>query len=214
MSYEPTLDHLVYAGPDLAAAVDAVHAAIGVRPVEGGRHLGRGTRNHLLGLGAGGYLEVIGPDPDRPAPDRPRPFGVDELTSARLVTWAVHPPDLDAAVARAHSRGHDPGPVQPMSRRTPSGDLLSWRLTVPDTGPALAPDGGLLPFLIDWGSSTHPTEGDLPVVRLLGLSARHPDPAVVRSGLEALGVTLIVEGGADVVLTAVLQGPKGLVRLS
>jgi hypothetical protein len=43
MSYEPTLDHLVYGAPDLAAAVDAVHALTGVRPVEGGRHLGLGT---------------------------------------------------------------------------------------------------------------------------------------------------------------------------
>jgi hypothetical protein len=34
---------------------------------------------------------------------------------------------------------------------------------VPDPGP----DSGLLPFLIDWGSSTHPTTGGLPQVTLL-----------------------------------------------
>jgi hypothetical protein len=209
MSYEPTLDHLVYAGPDLVAVVEAVHAATGVRPVQGGRHVGRGTRNHLLGLGAMAYLEVIGPDPDQPEPDLPRPFGVDRLTGPRLVAWAVRPPDLDATVTRARHLGRDPGPVTPMARRTPAGGLLSWRLTVPQDGV----DGGVLPFLIDWGDSVHPTAGDLPTVPLVALTARHPDPAWVLAGLQALGVTLEVRPSADIGLTAVLSGRRGPVRL-
>ena len=222
MSYEPTLDHLVFGAPVLAAAVDAVHALTGVRPVEGGRHVGLGTRNHLLGLGGSAYLEVIGPDPDQPEPPQPRPFGIDALTSPRLLTWAVHPPDLDAAVARARRRGQDPGPVRAMSRRTPSGELLEWRLTVPADGDGPGPgegsgaDGGavrLLPFLIDWGSTRHPTASGLPAVPLLALTARHADPAVLRAGLDALGVELSVRAGPGAELAAVLAGPSGPVVL-
>jgi hypothetical protein len=141
---EPALDHLVLATPDLEATVADVAARAGVRSVEGGRHVGLGTRNHLLGLGGSAYLEIIGPDADQPAPDRPRPFGIDELTGPRLVTWAVHPPDVDAVVERARALGHDPGAPRPMSRRTPAGVLLAWRLTEPSDGGA-AGAGGLVP---------------------------------------------------------------------
>lgn len=37
------LDHLVYAAPDLAAAVEDVARLTGVRPVPGGSHVGKGT---------------------------------------------------------------------------------------------------------------------------------------------------------------------------
>jgi hypothetical protein len=205
---EPTLDHLVLATPDLERTVEEVTARAGVRPVEGGRHVGLGTRNLLLGLGGHAYLEIIGPDADSPAPEGARPFGIDDLTAPRLVTWAVHPPDLDAAVRRARAAGHDPGEPRPMSRRTPTGDLLAWRLTSPsDGGPAGA--DGLWPFLIDWGATPHPTTTGLPGVTLVRLAARHPDPDAVRVGLDALGVRLHVTPGDRPALFAVLAGADG-----
>lgn len=201
---EPTLDHLVHAVPDLDAAVRDLGERCGVRPVEGGRHVGLGTRNVLLGLGGRAYLEIIGPDTGQPAPPHPRPFGIDRLTAPALVTWAVHPADLDAAAERARSLGHDPGEARGMSRRTPAGDLLRWRLT---------PDRGLLPFLIDWGGTPHPTSTGLPAVALLELRARHPDPPVLQRGLDALGVRLAVGPGERPELIAVLRGPGGDVTL-
>ena len=63
---EPSLDHLVYAVPDLDVATREITAATGVAPTEGGRHLRRGTRNVLVGLGETSYLEIIGRDPEHP----------------------------------------------------------------------------------------------------------------------------------------------------
>ncbi|NYI07330.1 VOC family protein [Allostreptomyces psammosilenae] len=206
---EPTLDHLVYAVPDLQAGVEAVHRATGHRPVEGGRHVGKGTRNYLLGLGGAAYLEIIGPDPEQTEPEGPRPFGLDRLLAPRLVTWAVAPADLDATITAARDSGYDPGDPVPMGRRTPAGDLLQWRLT-----PSRVAHDGLVPFLIDWGTTRHPASGDLPVVELLSFSAIHPDPAALRADLAALGVRLDVTGGHAPALTAVVRGADGPVTLT
>lgn len=185
------LDHLVLATPDLAATVADFTRRTGVAPAPGGVHVGLGTRNHLVSLGGSGYLEIIGPDPEQPDPDGPRPFGVDALPGPRTVSWAIRTPDLDATIAAARARGHDPGPARAMSRRTPDGTLLSWRLTDgTDTEPC-----SLVPFLIDWGTSPHPTASGLPETPLLALSATTPDPEGLRPRLAALDIELPLSEG-------------------
>ncbi|AGS72562.1 VOC family protein [Streptomyces collinus] len=200
----PLLDHLVLATPELAATVAEFERRTGVTPAPGGVHVGLGTRNHLVSLGGRSYLEIIGPDPEQPEPVELRPFGVDRLAGPRTVTWAISPADLDATVSGARERGHDPGPVHPMSRRTPDGTLLRWRLT--DSG--TAPHGGLVPFLIDWGDSVHPTGSGLPVTPLLEVRATAPDPAGVRLALAALGTELPVSEG-PFALSFTVETPRG-----
>ncbi|MFD7433170.1 VOC family protein [Streptomyces sp. NPDC059861] len=201
------LDHLVLATPDLAATVAEFARRTGVTPVTGGSHVGLGTRNYLVGLGGTGYLEIIGPDPEQSTPGGPRPFGVDELPAPRTLTWAISPPDLDAAVASARARGYDPGTPRAMSRRTPDGTLLRWRLT---DGAAAHPSG-LVPFLIDWSAARHPSATGLPVTPLLSLTATAPDPAEIRPLLAALDTELPLAKG-PVGLSFTVDTPKGPVR--
>ncbi|WP_433664322.1 VOC family protein [Nocardia sp. CA-128927] len=199
------LDHLVLATPDLPDAVATVTRLLGVAPVAGGRHGGRGTRNFLLGLGDGGYLEIIGPDDDQPAPTLPRPFGIDELAEPRVVTWAVRVTDIDAVVAEARVAGYDPGDAFEMSRDTPDGQALRWRLT-------LSRDAGVVPFLIDWGATAHPS-ANLPAVTLRAFEAVHPDPAATSARLGTLAVDLAVRPGLRPALIATLDGPNGTLTL-
>jgi len=123
------IDHLVYAAPDLQAAVADVEERFGVRARIGGRHVGRGTRNALLALGPQTYLEIIAPDPEQPEPAVPRPFGLDSVDRGRLVRWAVACEDIDAAVAGARGHGYDPGDVVDGQRAEPAGTVLRWRMT-------------------------------------------------------------------------------------
>ncbi len=202
------LDHLVYAVPDLAEGTAFVADTLGVRPNAGGQHVGRGTANTLVGLGDGAYLEIIGPDLTQPPPSLPRPFGIDDLIAPALVTWAARASDLPAVIATARASGYDPGPAQAMQRATPDGGLLVWSLTAPPVA-----FDGLVPFLIDWGDSPHPS-GSLPhPVRLAGFVLRTPDPGPVRRALSSLGLDAIELEEAPVTSIGVtLVGPDGTLR--
>jgi hypothetical protein len=201
-----SIDHLVYATPDLPAAVSSL-AEQGITLSPGGAHVGRGTRNFLAGLGGTTYLEVIGPDAEQPDPEEPRSFGIDNLAAPRLVTWAARVPRLSDALKAAAEAGYELlGPV-PMSRRRPDGVLLEWELAFPPGG------DGLVPFLIDWHESPHPTETLEHGTRLVSLRAAHPQPGLVVRQLSALGEALQVSPGAEPALEAELSTPSGTVVL-
>lgn len=202
---QPQLDHLVYGVPALEPAGEALEKQLGVRPVPGGRHEGFGTHNALLSLGPGVYLELIAPDPSQPRPDRPRPFGLDSLRSPRLVGWAVRAGELPARTRRARASGYDPGEVLRMSRTTPAGERLEWSLSY---RPEPAGDG-LVPFLIDWGATPHPSVSAPPGGRLVRFRAEHPEPEAIRAALDALEVELEVGPGPRPAMWALLEGPAG-----
>jgi hypothetical protein len=199
-----TIDHLVYATPDLEGTVAWLDDR-GVAVSPGGPHVGRGTRNFLSGLGGASYLEVIGPDSGQPEPPAPRPFGIDDLRGPRLVTWAARVPDLAVAIEAA--AGYALVGPEPMSRRRPDGMLLEWELAFP-------PDGdGVVPFLIDWRDSPHPVGTIVQGARLVSLRAVHPDPGLITDHLRVLGQALDVAAGDEPGLEAVLRASSGDVVL-
>jgi len=205
----PRVDHLVYAAPDLAVGIAHVERLLGVKAIPGGQHPGGGTRNALIGLGDNTYLEIIGPDPEQPKPARPRRFGIDDLKTARLVTWAAKETDLEGIVGKAKSHDLDLGQVQAGSRRRPDGMLLSWRLTI---SPALT-EGGVVPFFIDWGETQHPTRGLPKGCVLVALRAEHPDAKRVQTELSALGLNVKVDAGSVPAIIATIHTPNGDIEL-
>lgn len=185
------LDHVVLAAPDLAALVNEVERVTGVRASPGGRHPG-GTANALIAFTRRGervrqYLELIGPDEGWAAADVPR-FGIDGLSGPRVVTFAVAPPDIDAAVEQARAAGLDLGDPEPLSRATPDGRELAWRLALPA-------DPARSPFLIDWGATAHPALEDVPTLELVALRRLTRDAAGETARFAATGIE--VGEGAD-----------------
>lgn len=199
------LDHLVYAVPDLAAAV-ADFTARGYPPSPGGRHRERGTHNALLRLGPRNYLELLAVDPDTAVPP-PRWMGVDLIAEAQLTRWA-----RSAGATITREAGLLNAVVQAGSRELGDGRTLRWRLTDPGSSPAVA----VVPFLIDWGGpdAPHPTD-DLPDLglRLTALRLTHPDPPAVTAVLRALGEEPAVYAGPRPALHATLSGPRGTIEL-
>ncbi|MFO6420065.1 VOC family protein [Hylemonella sp. W303a] len=215
------VDHLVIAAHTLAQGVAWCSTVLGVEPGPGGEHVLMGTHNRLLALKDGthplAYLEIIAINPQAPAPGRRRWFDLDDpaLQSAlreapRLVHVVAQCEDAAQACAALSAQGIDRGPLLRASRQTAQG-LLEWQITVREDGRRLF--NGALPTLIQWGD-THPS-GSLPErgLRLRALHATHPEAGALRAACQAMGLSaLTVEEGRPN-LVAVLQTPRGTVRL-
>lgn len=202
------IDHIVYATPDLDATVEELDRVLGVRATTGGQHMGRGTRNALIGLGHECYLEIVGPDPKQPESDLPRWFGIDELDEPRLVAWAAKAPSIDTLWNTARNQGLHLGHIAEGKRRRVDGTWLVWRFTEPT-----ANGNPYIPFLIDWGESIHPAHHAAPGCTLADLFVQHPDLAEARRALGVLRLHLRVQPGSVPALAAVIESPNGRVTL-
>ena len=203
------LDHIIYAAPSLSTGIDELERRLGVRATRGGKHPAWGTHNALIALGDDAYLEIFAPDPEAPAPDTPRPFGLDDLRASRIVTWIAKGTDLERIVARAESLGVSLGAVQSGGRRRSDGVFLTWNIT----DPLAHRMGGVVPFFIDWGDTPHPAATAAPGCALIGVRAEHPDPNRVGAVLAGLGLDLRVGPGPAPALIATIRSPRGDVEL-
>lgn len=203
------VDHLLYACSALDRGMDEIEALLGVRPVIGGRHPIYGTHNALLSLGPGSYLEVIARDPSLPVPAQGALVDLKAGAASRLMTWVWRVDDLTAAKALADRRNAGLGEIQSGSRRTPDGREVRWELTDPYT----LPMNGVVPFLINWGETTHPSLVVPEAGRLKALTLRHPEPDRVRRLLEGLRIAVEVQGGEVAEVEAAIETSAGRVDI-
>jgi hypothetical protein len=203
------VDHLVYTSASLEAGMDEIEQRLGVRPIRAGRHLEFGTHNALLSLGPATYLEVIAYDPELKRPDRGFPFGIGTLQKSRLATWALRTENISECAAAANSAGLETGTVQSGSRQTPDGEVLSWQLS----DPYAMLLGGTVPFLINWGGTSHPASTVRHGGDLAGIRIEHPEPDRIRQALAALGVVADINKSDSACLVARISTANGEVEL-
>lgn len=206
------VDHLVWGVPDLEEGIVAAARAFGTAAVAGGSHTGFGTRNALLGLADGRYLEILAPDPAQPlagALGERLSERLADLAGPTLVTWAVATTDLAGVARHLQAAGLSTrGPVR-MHRTTPAGEFLEWDLLF-----AGGHDfGSLFPFFIDWRGSAHPSR-DLPAAGVLeALEIESPHAPALRRLLGNIDVPLIVADSAEPSLHATFETARGRVVL-
>ncbi len=149
------LDHVSYAVPasHLADEVQRIGATVGGIFRDGGRHPQFGTRNFVLPLAGGMYIEVVA-TLDHPAADR-MPFGQAVKRRAELgggwMAWVLAVEDI-APVEQRLGR-----PALQGVRHRPDGVDLSWKqLGIKD----LLEDPQT-PFFVQWLSDAaeHPSSG-------------------------------------------------------
>ena len=148
------LDHVSYAvsNAELVDTVQRLGSALGAGFVDGGRHPRFGTRNFVLPLQGGTYVEVVAAL-DHPASDK-APFGQAVKRRAEAgggwLGWAVavdNIADVEARLGRSAVEGH---------RVRPDGTDLTWR----QIGVTDLLEDPSLPFFLQWtsGPSHHPSQ--------------------------------------------------------
>jgi hypothetical protein len=206
------LDHFMLAAPNLEAATADFERRTGVKPSEGGRHPGQGSRNVLAALGGRCYLEIIGPDLTQ---DRTNNFGevLSRLAAPVLLKYAAQTSDIDATHKQAVALGLRPlassgarasGPFA-MSRAVPGGGLLTWRLLL------LGSDkyDGCVPFFIQWDSEPHPSQTASAGCTLAKFWVEHPDAAGLTQLYSGLDVAVDVVASTRPALRLAIDTPKG-----
>ena len=149
------LDHVSYAVDceSFPSTVSRLGSLLGAPFSDGGLHPRFGTRNAILPMAGGAYVEVVCPL-DHPATDS-APFGQAVKRRAALgggwLGWVVGVQDLTPFEARL---GRDAAAA---TRRRPDGTLLEWR----QIGILELIDDPQLPYLIQWsgGPELHPSAG-------------------------------------------------------
>jgi hypothetical protein len=210
------LDHLSYAaGPDgLDRTAERLGAALGVEFDDGGVHPRFGTRNRILPMSNGTYLEVV-EALDHPASDK-APFGQAVKTRSALgggwLGWVVAVDDLtpvEERLGRAAVVG---------SRHRPDGTELRWK-QIGVNGLIADPQ---LPFFIHWecDNALHPSAGADGSVSLAGIEIAGDPQRVsewlgepVEAPLEDVKVEWVAPHGTPGILAAQVQTPAGLVRI-
>ncbi len=191
--------------------MDTFETLLGVRPIFGGNHQSFGTKNALINLDHGIYLELLAADEDNSTVSKPRWMGVDRLTKNQITRWALKS-DVMAKDARTLKKYHSQmGTLTQGSRNTKEGFLLHWELLMPLADPEVE----LVPFAIDWRKSEqHPSEM-LPNMKccFLGLKGIHPQPEIFDEVFKKLGFELSIDKGKETALKLQVQCPNGLVTI-
>lgn len=135
-----TIDHVVFAGPDLDRLLEGFEA-LGFEPEYGGEHSNGITHNYTVGFDDGSYIELISTleaGQESPWWDAPIREG------AGPCAWALPVEDIEAETRRLADLGIPVDGPTYYNRERPDGVLVEWDLTVVGEG-AL---GSRLPFLV------------------------------------------------------------------
>lgn len=203
------IDHIIYASHTLESGMDEIEALLGIRPVPAGQHPKYGTHNALLSLGPGVYFEVIARDPTQPLPDDGALVDVAKDEPSRLLTWVYRTDDIERVASALRAEGFAIGEVSDGSRRTADGSDVHWRFT----NPYAMPMEGALPFLIDWGDTTHPSLVLPEAGRLAEVVIVHPEPERIMRALSMLGTNAAVLEGEKFEMSVTVETDKGLVGI-
>ena len=209
MSNTRVIDHIVYAVTDLEKAMVDFEAKTGVRPVFGGYHQHKGTKNALVNLGNGAYLELITVDQDNTAIKAPRWMGVDLIGEAKVTRWSLKSDQLEQDSNALKAFDARMGVIEGGQRNTAAGDLLSWMMILP----LAEPEVEIAPFVTSWGkNSIHPTQHLSPVCPLLDIQFFHPKPPTLAELWSQLGLSQPVLEGPKPQIKLVLDCPKGKIE--
>lgn len=204
------IDHIVYCVPDLDKAIDNFHDKTGTKPVIGGRHLKKGTRNALVNLENKCYLEFLAID-KKSSIIAPRWMGIDLINEPTITRWSLKSTDLKAEQAILRTYNPELGQIEEGQRMTTEGKLLKWQMSLPLAHPKVE----LVPFITDWSQSEmHPTDALAEECSLVSLEVQiqQGDEPILNCIKQLVDNIPITKGKTDKI-TITIRGAGGAVTL-
>lgn len=205
----PSLDHLLLGCADLEAGIQEIYQLSGVKAEPGGPHPGLGTHNALLSLGGQQYLELIAPDPIQSVVNS-MTRNLSTLQCSGLIGWAARCSDSDSmqsTIEQAAKQQLNPLPPRQVSRVSPNGHLLNWRIVfIKGTAQGY-------PFFIDWLDTPHPS-GTAPAgCTLSSFTLQTNNFDTLQQDFNALNLDIDLVKNKKNALLATLQCERGEVKL-
>lgn len=182
---------------------------MGVEVLYGGQHKTEGTHNAVVNLGNGAYLELLAIDEKNTAIASSRWMGIDLITEPIMTRWALKSTNLPSDVKILQTANPEMGEIFAGSRKKTDGSTLRWAMVKPLSHPMVE----ILPFMVDWKDSVHPTMTMPDVCKLIGMRATHPTPHLLQPTLNNLGAVIDLQKGNTISLEAVIQTPNGVLIL-
>jgi hypothetical protein len=201
------LDHLLLAGPDFHAAMDALEARTGVRAAPAGSHPELGAQSAIARLGDHTFLEVVGPDPA--LSHGAFATRLEQLKGPQLLMWAAHTENAEGIVARATEAGYH-AVLTESTRTRPDGAVARWRSVFVNGHGA----GALIPFFVEWPPGEHPSRDGPSGLSLVSFRIEAPESEALKVVLDALDVSVTVRNGSEERLVVELETPKGPLTLA
>ncbi len=207
------IDHIVYSVLDFEAEINEIEKKLGTRPVIGGRHLNKGTKNALLNLGNGCYLEILAVDKENKEVKGPRWMGIDMIDAPCITRWALKSSNIIEDQRILLSYKAELGELFQGERITGSESILKWQMSLPQAHPRVE----LAPFVVDWtNSEQHPTENLLNDCTLEKIQFKAPESEQsksIRKCFESFFNNYTIEDSTEVAISITIRGPKGILKL-
>lgn len=200
-----SLDHVIWAVPDLEDYVARFEALTSIKPKYGGEHTNGVTANYLVSLGPCTYLEIVGPKPGvtpEMLGERAKTYAREHVAGFALGADLDNPPETLGTVALGNrSEG---------GRSKPDGTSLSWV-----TAPLIDFDFGddKFQFVIKWTSKPHPAATAAEGAEIMHLTIADPQVTGLRTIVESNRLPIVLQPSGVPNIWLTIRTPKGSVTL-
>lgn len=201
------IDHIVYVTADLEQSKNEISSLLGIEIFNGGVHPDKGTHNALFRIGTQSYFEILAPLPDSKV--KSEWLGTFDANFERVSAICVATDDLKEDVKKLSLLSDRKYSISEGQRQTNDQKMLQWKLGM-HTELKYVDD---YPFLIDWGTSEHPTASLMNDVALVRMEIHTPNPEKVKIIYpETPGITIIFKPGKPSI-SITLQSEKGVFEI-
>lgn len=196
-----SLDHVIWAVPDLEDYVARFEKITSIKPVYGGKHTNGVTENYLVSLGECTYLEILGPQEGvtkEQLGDMASQFTREHIVGFAFGADLDNPPELLSTVTLGDRREG--------GRAKPDGSLLSW-VTQPLPDFDFGPDR--FQFVIKWTSEPHPAATSPKGAEIMRLTIANPQVTGLRELVEGNRLPIVLQPSGVPNIWLTINTPNG-----